>query len=149
MTSEKYLFAGSGDGENTYIYRLDRKGNILRANITDQEYHYFDRAELPNRVIREFAEGSLRFWGESSTVTPKPLSWNIPENASDTGITDQEFIDLVLEKWPNTRFNTETHHLEIEITLGDGTKKYVRIPNSALKFLANRNRYYGNAYWMV
>lgn len=148
MTSTKYLFAAWGDGENTYIYRLDKKGTILRASITDQEYHYPDRAEIPERVIREFAEGSILFWGEATTTTAKTLSWNVPENVSDTGITDQEFIDMVLAKWPNTRFNTETHRLEIRVTLGDGTQKYVNIPNSALKFLANRNRYYGNAYWM-
>lgn len=149
MSSQKFLFSAWGDGTNTYIYRLDKKGTILRAKVTDSEYHYPDRAEIPERVIREFAENSSRFWGEATTIPKQSLSWNIPENASDTGITDQEFINLVIEKWPNTRYNKETHRLETSVELGDGTRTYVNLPNSALKFLANRNRYYGNAYWMV
>lgn len=148
MSNQKYLFAAWGDGENTYIYRLDKKGTILRAKITDTEYHYPDRADIPKRVIDEFAEHSVRFWGESTNTTRKTASWSIPENAADTGITDQEFIDLVIERWPNIRFNTDTHRLETSIEFGDGTRKYITIPNSALKFIANRNRYYGNAYWM-
>ncbi len=148
MTTNKYLFAGWGDGTNTYIFRLDKKGTILRAGVKDTSYHYIDRAEVPERVMKEFAENSVRFWNEPEAIPEETVSWNVQENVADTGITDQEFIDLVLEKWPNTRLNTITHKLETLVTLGDGTKRYAPLPNAALKFLANRNRYYGDAYWM-
>jgi len=149
ISDNKYLFAAWGDGVNTYIFRIDQKGTILRANINDDHYHCIDLSEIPSRIVKEFKENASRFWANQSVYTNKPLSWNISENIVDTGITDQEFMDLVIERWPNTRFNPDTHKLETKIILGDNTEKYVDIPKSTLKFLADRNRYFGDGYWMV
>ncbi len=144
-----YLFTAWGDGTNTYIYRINKKGVILRANINEDHYHYIDLAEVPPRIIKEFKDGASRFWVDPVVISTKELSWNIQENEADTGLTDQEFIDLVIEKWPNTRFNSDTHKLETKIIMGDNTEKYVDIPKSSLKYFADRNKYYGNGYWMV
>lgn len=150
MTSNnKYLFSAYGDGTDIYIYRMDKNGIILRAKHDAIEYNSVNVAEIPRRVIKEFTENYNRYWVEPDPIVEPTLSWNIQENDDDTGITDEEFVDLIIAKCPGSRFNTDKHCFEILAESGDGSRKYIRFPNSRLKYMANRNRYFGNASFMV
>jgi hypothetical protein len=149
VSNNKYLFSAYGDGTNIYIYRMDKNGTILRAKHNATEYNYVDVSDIPRRVIKEFTENYNRCWVEPDPIVEQSLSWNIQENDADTGISDEEFVNLIIEKCPGSRFNSEKHCFEILAKLGDGSRKYIRFPNSRLKYMANRNRYFGNASFMV
>lgn len=149
MTSnDRYAYAFWGDGTTTYIFRMDKNtGEILRAKTTDDHYSYFDLAKLPRRIIYQFRDICIHKWTDIPEFDEPNRVWELPENDDDTGITDQEFIDLFLARHRNVVF--EDGRFKMLAEMQNHSKQYINVPNSMLRNFAKKNRYFGNAIWMV
>jgi len=145
--SDKYAYTFYGDGTTTWIYRYDRGGNIVRAKLTDDHYSNFDLAELPDRVAHEFRDVSKRKWSPKPVFEHRPATWELPINNNDTGISDEEFISRFLSRHRNTIFKDGNFWMLVENQ--DRNKSYIKVPYSMLRAFARKNRYFGNAIWMV
>lgn len=151
MATKKYIYAFSSNGfddSNIHIYRQDESGTVLYAKLGDDHYHYADLAELPRRVIETFNTVSQKQWGEATKVENQLPVWAIAENNNDTGITFEEFVNIVLEKIPNSYYNNSTSQFYVTQLTPSG-KKEIRIPSKTLKHLAQYNKYFESAYWMA
>lgn len=145
--SDNYIYTFYGDGTTTWIYRCSESGDIVRAKSTDTHYSYFDLSEMPKRVICEFRDASKRKWSMDPYPEPELSTQEIPTNDDDTGITDEEFKELVLSRYANVIFEDSKFKMLVEHQ--DRSKSYLDMPLSLLKSIAKKNRYFGNAIWMV
>lgn len=145
----KYLYAFTHDGfgsSTIRVYRQDKYGTILYANINDKYYRYADLAEVPRRVIEIFRTNSHRYWDEKTVIEQETPFWGLKETDSETGITFEEFMNIVLSRIQNSSYENGIFY--VIVYTATGTKK-MKIPNSTLKQLARSNKYFGNAYWMA
>ena len=139
--SDNFLYSFYGDATTTWVYRCDKLGNIVRAKTNSDHYDHFDLAELPVRIAIEFRDAADRKWSEQEEVTPNLLTTEVPENSSDTGMTDEEFIEYVIAHHLNVKF--ENHKFWMLVEGKDFSRKYVEMPYSMLKAIARRCRYFG------
>ena len=129
----EYLYSMYGDGNDVYIYRTDRDGNVAYAKIGDEVYVYIHVSEVPDSVISEFVASTYRCWVDNtSVITPKPLP---KRNDEDTGITTEQFIDSVLNSYLNIAVY-EDGVFYVNANSSDGTTKKVVFPPALLKRIA-------------
>lgn len=139
--SDNFLYSFYGNGITTWVYRCDKSGNVVRAETTSDHYDHFDLAELPIRISIEFRDAAQRKWSEREEPIENTLTTEIPENSTDTGISDEEFIEYVLAHHLNVKF--ENHKFWMLVEGKDFSKKYVEMPYSMLRAIARRCRYFG------
>ena len=148
----KYIYAYYSpdlDDQYTYIYRMDEDGNIVFAEINDDQYTYADLAEIPRRVMETFSTVAKRRDEGISTERNSPPSWSLPTSDSDEGITLEEFIELVLTKIPNSSFDNTNGRFFVSVVTASGYKQ-ISIPNRTLKLLAQNNKFFDTSYyWMA
>lgn len=150
-SSENYLYAFSSadfDDSKTYVYRQDKDGTILKAEINDLYYHYVDLAEVPRRVMEVFRTCSKLRWEPRETISEQVPFWGIPESNSDTGISFEAFKDIVLSRIPNSSYDKESGFFMVKVITATGSR-LIRIPNATLKKLAQHNKYFEQTYWMA
>ena len=133
---ENFLYSFWGDGITTWVYRCDKSGNIVRAETTSDHYEHFDLAELPVRISIEFMDAAERKWSEQEEIIPNKLTTESPENSSDTGITEEEFIEYVVAHHINVKF--ENHKFWMLVEGKDISRKYIEMPYSMFKAIAKR-----------
>ena len=144
--SDKFLYSFYGDGIETWVYRCSESGDIVRAKISDNHYSYFDLAELPIRVAYEFKHAAQRKWNPNVPESTL-LTTEVQENDSDEGMSDEDFIDYVVNRHRNVKF--EDHKFWMLIEDQDFKRRYIEMPHSMLRSIAKRCGYFGNAIWMV
>lgn len=151
MSNDKYLYAFCGedfDDENTYIYRLDKNNIILKASVNDKSYKYVDPAEVPVVIWSQFAEAAKRKWTTIEYNEQEPVCWSIPENDADTGISFEEFRDIVLERCPGSSYDDDTATFKQKVITPTG---YITIdmPRSILKNIAEHNKFITISPWTL
>ena len=146
MISDKYLFSGWGDGTNYYIFRMDKEGTILRADIDGTVYYPIALSDVPQPVIVNFMNSSRMLWQEHPRDPDVTPSWGRQENADDTGLTDDEFIDLILERIPGAKFENGKFYIKTEV---NKVWIYRKMPDYTLRQFAKNNKYFGNTYFNI